>query len=44
VSNLANSTVIDRNPFEIDPAEILKTGVVMTIVDGWVVFERFDGR
>ncbi len=37
---LADITVLDRNLLEIDPAEILKTEVEMTIVDGKVVFER----
>ena len=40
---LADITVVDRNLFEIDPAEILDMEVEMTIVDGRVVFERSSG-
>lgn len=41
---LADITVLDRNLLEIDPAEILKTEVAMTIVDGRIVFDRGAGR
>jgi len=37
---LADITVVDRNLLEIDPAEILDMEVLMTIVDGRVVYER----
>jgi len=37
---LANITVCDRNLLKIDPKDILKMNVEMTIVDGDVVFER----
>jgi hypothetical protein len=37
---LADVTVFDRNLLEIPEAEILKTEVVMTIVDGKIVFEK----
>ncbi len=37
---LADITVFDRNLLKIPPAEILKTEVLMTIVDGRIVFER----
>jgi predicted amidohydrolase YtcJ len=36
---LADITVIDRNLLEIDPKDILNMEVLMTIVDGKVVFE-----
>lgn len=36
---LADLTVCDRNLIKIDPEEILEMNVVMTIVDGKVVFE-----
>jgi predicted amidohydrolase YtcJ len=35
---LADITVCDRNLLKIDPADILKMNVVMTIVDGKIVF------
>jgi predicted amidohydrolase YtcJ len=37
---LADITVFDRNLLEIPAEEILKTEVLMTIVDGRVVFDR----
>ena len=37
---LADITVCDRNLLKIDPRDILKMNVDMTIVDGKVVFER----
>jgi predicted amidohydrolase YtcJ len=37
---LADLVVLDRNPFEIDPRELKDVGVLMTITDGRVVFER----
>lgn len=37
---LADITVFDRNLLEIPPPEILKAEVLMTIVDGKIVFER----
>jgi len=37
---LADLTVCDRNLLKIDPTDILKMNVQMTIVDGKVVFER----
>jgi predicted amidohydrolase YtcJ len=37
---LADITVLDRNLLEIDPREILDTRVLMTVVDGKVVYER----
>lgn len=37
---LADITVFDRNLLKIPPAEILKTEVLMTIVDGKIVFEK----
>lgn len=37
---LADITVFDRNLMTIPPEEILKTEVVMTIVDGKIVFEK----
>ncbi len=39
---LADITVCDRNLLEIDPRDILKMNVEMTIVDGEIVFRR-DG-
>ncbi len=37
---LADLTVLDQNLMEIDPTDILKTNVEMTIVDGRIVFQR----
>ncbi|MGD2069811.1 MAG: amidohydrolase [Gemmatimonadota bacterium] len=37
---LADLAVLDRNPLEIDPRELKDVEVVMTIVDGRVVYER----
>jgi len=37
---LADLTVLDQNLMEIDPMDILKTNVEMTIVDGRIVFEK----
>jgi len=32
--------VLDRNLFEIDPCEIHQAQVIMTVMDGDVVYER----
>jgi len=37
---LADVTVLDRNLLKIDPKDILKTNVQMTMVDGKIVFQR----
>ncbi len=37
---LADITVCDRNLLKIDPQDILEMNVIMTIVDGKIVFER----
>jgi len=37
---LADLAVMDQNPFEVDPADLKDIRVVLTIVDGKVVFER----
>jgi predicted amidohydrolase YtcJ len=37
---LADLVVLDRDIFRIDPVEIEKTRVTMTIIDGRVVYER----
>jgi len=37
---LADITVFDKNLFEIDSKDILNMEVVMTIVDGKIVFEN----
>ena len=37
---LADITVCDRNLLKIDPKDILKMNVDMTVVDGKIVFER----
>ncbi len=39
---LADITVCDRNLLKIDPQDILKMNVIMTIVDGKIVFECKD--
>ena len=39
---LADITVCDRNLLKIDPKDILKMNVVMTIVDGEIVFQGND--
>ena len=41
---LADITVLDQNLLKIDPVDILKTNVVMTIIDGKVVFQRSSGN
>jgi len=41
---LADITVLDQNLLKIDPADILKTNVVMTIVDGKIVFQKSSGN
>ena len=40
VGKLADLTVTDLNLIEIDPTDVLKMNVVMTVVDGRVVFEQ----
>jgi len=40
VGKLADITVCDLNLIKIDPADILKMNVEMTIVDGQIVYER----
>lgn len=37
---LADLAVLDRNPLEIPPAELKDVKVLMTVVDGKIVFER----
>lgn len=37
---LADIAVLDRNPFEVDPTELKDIRVVLTIVDGEIVFRR----
>lgn len=37
---LADIAVLDRDPFDVDPAELRDIRVTMTFVDGVVVFER----
>jgi predicted amidohydrolase YtcJ len=37
---LADITVFDRNLLTIPPEEILQTEVLLTIVDGQIVFEK----
>lgn len=37
---LADIAVLDRNPFEVEPLELKDILVVLTIVDGRVIFER----
>jgi len=39
VGKLADITVCDRNLMKIDPEDILDMEVLMTIVDGKIVFE-----
>jgi len=40
----ADLTVIDRDPFEVPPAELLSARVLMTVVNGEVVFTQLaDG-
>ena len=40
IGKWADFTVLDKNLFEISPEEILKTNVVMTVVDGKIVYEN----
>jgi len=42
VGKLADLTVCDLNLMEIDPTEVLTMEIVMTVVDGRVVYERGD--
>ena len=37
---LADLTISDLNLMEIDPADILDMEIVMTVVDGRIVYER----
>jgi predicted amidohydrolase YtcJ len=37
---LADLAVLDANPFEIDPRALKDVGVVLTVMDGRIVFER----
>lgn len=37
---LADLTITDRNLMEVEPTDILGTNVVMTVVDGRIVYER----
>ena len=39
---LADIVVLDRSPFEVDPLELKDILVVLTVVDGQVIFERPD--
>lgn len=41
---LADLVVLDRNLYEIDPADILETRVDFTVVGGRVVWDRASGR
>jgi predicted amidohydrolase YtcJ len=34
--------VLDHNPFEIDPYALPESGVVMTMLDGTIVYDRDD--
>ena len=40
VGKLADIVICDRNLLKIDPRDILKMNITMTIVDGKVVYER----
>ena len=40
VGKKADLVVLDRNLFETDPYEIHKTEVVMTLMDGNVVYQK----
>ena len=40
VGKKADLVVLDRNLFEIDPYEIHHAQVIMTVMDGEVVYER----
>ena len=40
VGKKADLVVLDRNLFEIDPHEIHQAQVVLTVMDGEVVYER----
>ena len=40
VGKLADFTVLDQNLMKIDPKNILNTNVLMTIVDGKIIFEK----
>jgi hypothetical protein len=39
VGKLADVVMLERNIFEIDPVEIMNAKVVMTVVDGKVVYQ-----
>lgn len=40
IGKWADFTVLDKNLFEISPEEILKTKIIMTVVDGKIVYEN----
>jgi len=40
VGKKADIVILDRNLFEVDPYEIHQTQVIMTVMDGEVVYER----
>lgn len=40
VGKLADLTVTDLNLIEIDPTDVLNMNIVMTVVDGRVVYEQ----
>ena len=37
---LADFTIVDLNLMEIDPGDVLKMNIEMTIVDGKIVYDR----
>ncbi|MCK7479877.1 MAG: amidohydrolase family protein [Candidatus Moduliflexus flocculans] len=41
VGKLADLALVDRNLLKIDPRDILKMNVDLTMVDGRIVFERY---
>lgn len=41
---LADLVVIDRNILKIKPEEIISASVLMTIVDGRIIFDRLDRK
>ena len=36
----ADVTIVDRDPFQVDPASLLKTQTLKTVIDGEVVYDR----
>jgi predicted amidohydrolase YtcJ len=36
----ADFTILDRDPFQIQPDELLKTNVLMTVIDNTIMYKK----